>query len=161
MGYRLERLLLLGLLLNAKPSDRDIVLNDPVNSFDPLGLWGVDIGGTLIGADFSATIYDSNKSWFPSSETDIGVSTTAFGGGIKFTFDDPCESSNNNDSDLMVSWGLSKYLGISYSPDFSRKSINLGLGLGLPVSFSSSVENFTKVLVKGLKKYLTQNKWDI
>lgn len=52
----------------------------------------------------------------------------------------------------MVSWGLSKYLGISYNPDFSRKSINLGLGLGLPVSFSSSVENFAKGIGKGAEK---------
>ncbi len=119
---------------------------------DPLGLWGVDIGGTLMGADFSTTIYDSNKGWFPSSKTDIGASTTAFGGGIKFTFDDPCDSSNNNDSNLMVSWGLSKYLGVSYSPDFSQKSLNLGLGLGLPVSFSSSVENFAQGIGNGVEK---------
>ena len=116
-------------------------------------LWdygGADVGGSLMGADFSTTIYDSNKGWFSSTETDIGTSTTVFGGGLKLTLDDPCASSNDSDSDLMSSWGfLSKYLGFSHSPDFSKKSVNLGLGLGLPISFSSSIENFANSVAKG------------
>ncbi|MBW2630983.1 MAG: hypothetical protein JRC90_04325 [Deltaproteobacteria bacterium] len=125
-------------------------LNDPVNWVDPPGLWGVKIGGSLMGADFSTTIYDSNKGWFTSTETDIGVSTTAFGGGIHITFDDPCSSPSDDDSNLMVSWGLGQYLGFSYSPDFAQKSINLGLSLGLPISFSTSIENFATGVGKGI-----------
>ncbi|MBN2282420.1 MAG: hypothetical protein JXO48_00860 [Deltaproteobacteria bacterium] len=127
-------------------------LNDPVNALDPEGLWGVRIGGSLMGADISTMIYDSNKGWFPSTKPDTGVSTTAFGGGVHITFDDPCGLSSYNDSDLMVSCGLGKYLGFSYSPDFAHKSINLGLSLGLPTSFSTSCENFATSVGKGIEK---------
>jgi len=128
-------------------------LNDPVNWVDPWGLrWGFRVGGSLLGADFSAIIYDSKRGWFPSTKPDIGVSTTAFGGGIQVTFDDPCVLSGNDDSDLKVSWGLGKYLGFSYSPNFEHKSINLGLSLGLPTSFSTSIENFATSVGKGIEK---------
>jgi len=128
-------------------------LNDPVNWVDTIGLWGIEIGGSLMGFDFTTNIYDSNKGWFTSTETDIGISTTAFGGGIHIIFDDPCDLPSANDSDLMVILGLGKYLGFSYSPDFTKKSINLGLSLGLPyISFSTSIENFATSVGKGIEK---------
>jgi len=97
-------------------------LNDPINLIDPKGLWGVKIGGTLIGADFSAIIYDSNTGWFTVTKPILQVSTTIFGGGMQITFDnDPCESLTSRTEDIMIS-------------------------LGLPVSFSSSVENFATSL---------------
>jgi hypothetical protein len=117
-----------------------------VNWIDPFGLWSVDVGGSLIGADFTATIYDSDIGFLPNSKTQLTTSTTAFGGGIKINFDKSHNFPKN--TDLMVSWGISKYLGFSYSPNLDKKSLNLGLGLGLPVSFSSSYESFTKGIAK-------------
>lgn len=129
-------------------------LNDPVNWSDPWGLWGVKIGGSLVGADFSATIYNSNKGWFPSTTTDLGVSTTAFGGGIQFTFDDdPCESYSSHGEDMFVSMGIGKYLGVSYNPELTRGSANVGLSLGLPVSFGTSAENFANKLGESIGNF--------
>ena len=100
-----------------------------------------------MGIDFSATLYDSNKGWFPSTTTNIGVSTTAFGGGLQFTFDTPVDSRSCPDDDVNVSLGVfSKYLGITYNTELSRSSVNLGLGLGLPISISTSIENFAQGL---------------
>ena len=122
-------------------------LNDPINWIDPFGLWGINYGGSLMGIDFSATLYDSNKGWFPSTTTNIGVSTTAFGGGFQFTFDTPVESNSCPGDDVNVSLGfLSKYLGVTYNTELSRGSINFGYGLGLPISFSTSIENFVQGL---------------
>jgi RHS repeat-associated protein len=128
------------------------VLNNPVNLFDPLGLWGINYGGSLMGIDFSATVYDSNRGWFPSTTTDIGVSTTVVGGGLQFTFDTPVESRTNPCEDVNVSLGLGKYLGVTYNLELSRASINLGLGLGLPVSFSTPIQNFTQGLSNSLQR---------
>jgi len=123
------------------------VANNPVNWIDPWGLWSVTYGGTLMGADFSSTLYDSNSGWFPNTEPNISVSTTAAGGGLQFNFDLRCDKSSPDD-DLTVSWGLSKYLGISYNSQLSRGSVNLGLGLGLPVSFGTSAQNLSQGLSK-------------
>ena len=121
-------------------------LNNPVNLLDPLGLWGINYGGSLMGIDFSATLYDSNRGWFPSTTTDIGVSTTAFGGGLQITFDTPVESRANPCEDVNVSMGMGKFLGITYNTELSRGSVNLGLGLGLPISFSTPIQNFSQDL---------------
>ena len=127
-------------------------LNDPVNAVDPLGLWGINYSGSLMGIDFSATAYNSNKGWFPSMTTNIGVSTTAFGGGIQITFDTPVESRTNPCEDVNVSIGMGKYLGGTYNTELSRGSVNLGFGLGLPVSFSSSIQNFAQGLSNSLQR---------
>jgi len=129
-------------------------LNNPITLTDPLGLWGVRIGGSLIGADFSTAIYDSNKGWFPDTVTDLGFSTTAFGGGMQITFDnDPCESYSSRDEDMLVSMGLGKYLGVSYNPQLTRGAVNIGLGLGLPVTFSTSIENVATKLGESIGNY--------
>jgi uncharacterized protein RhaS with RHS repeats len=120
--------------------------NNPINLVDPLGLWGINYGGSLMGIDFSATLYDSNRGWFPSATTDIGVSTTAFGGGLQITFDTPVESRANPCEDFNVSMGMGKFLGITYNTELSRGSVNLGLGLGLPISFSTPIQNFSQDL---------------
>jgi len=127
-------------------------MNDPVNWIDPLGLWGINYGGSLMGIDFSATLYDANKGWFPSTTTGIGVSTTAFGGGIQFTFDTPVESRTNPCKDVNVSMGMGKYLGVTYNIELSRGSVNIGLGLGLPVTFSTPVQNFAEGLSDSLQR---------
>jgi RHS repeat-associated protein len=127
-------------------------LNDPINAIDPFGLWGINYGGSLMGIDFSATLYDSNKGWFPSTTTDIGVSTTAFGGGIQITFDTPVESRTNPCEDVNVSMGMGKYLGVTYNTELSRGSVNLGLGLGLPITFSTPIQNFAEGLSNSLQR---------
>ena len=127
-------------------------LNNPINLIDPLGLWGINYSGSLMGIDFSATAYKSNKGWFPSTTTNIGVSTTAFGGGIQITFDTPVESRTNPCEDVNVSIGMGKYLGGTYNTELSRGSVNLGFGLGLPISFSASIQNFTQGLSNSLQR---------
>ncbi|MBW2020971.1 MAG: RHS domain-containing protein, partial [Deltaproteobacteria bacterium] len=125
----------------------------PIIVGDPFGLWGILIGGSSMGIDLSTTIYDSNRGWFPSKEPDIGVSTTLVGAGLQLTFDTPIASSNPPSKDLNVSLGLlSKYTGVTYNTDLSRGSINLGLGLGSPVTFGSSIGNFTEGLGKALER---------
>jgi RHS repeat-associated protein len=122
-------------------------LNDPINLVDPYGFWGVKIGGALVGIDFSAPIYDSNSGWFSATKPNLEVSTTIFGGGIQITFDnDPCESITSKTEEIKVSLGLGKYLGVSYNLLLTRGSMNIGLSLGLPISFSSSIGSFAKGL---------------
>ena len=129
------------------------VANDPVDMVDSYGLWGINYGGSLMGIDFSATLYDSNKGWFIGTKTDIGVSTTALGGGLQFTFNTPVDSKRCPKDDLNITPGiLSKYLGFTYNIELSRGSVNIGLGLGLPVSFSTSIENFVQGLSQSIQK---------
>lgn len=116
------------------------VFNNPVNLIDPYGLLKVNIGGSGIGVDISTTLYDSNTGWFQDATGSSSVSTTLVGGGVQIVFD---TSFNPIASDLLVSFGvLSKYLGFTYDPGLSQFSVNLGLGLGLPISFSTSMDNF-------------------
>jgi hypothetical protein len=128
--------------------------NNPMNCVDPTGLWGVMVGGSWAGMDLSAELYDSDLGWAPSAETDIGVSTTLVGGGIRLTFDLPIPSETCSKEDLNISLGLSKYLGFTYNTELSRGSINMGLGLGLPVTFSTSIVNFIRGLDMVTKRIL-------
>ncbi len=57
----------------------------------------------------------------------------------------PCE-------DVSVSMDMGKYLGITYNTELSRGSVNLGLGLGLPISFSTPIQNFTEALSHSLQQ---------
>lgn len=109
---------------------------------DPDGLWAVKYGGSLMGIDFSAIAYDSKKGWFPSTTTDIDVSTTVVGGGIQILFDTPVVSRTDKSEDVNVSLGMGKYLGVTYNTELSRGSVNMGLALGLPISFSTPIQNF-------------------
>jgi RHS repeat-associated protein len=119
------------------------VINNPINWGDPFGLWGITIGGTILIFDFSTQIYDSNKGFFPSVETDIGVSTTLVGGGIQITFDTPIPSNTSPDDDFNISLALmSKYLGVTYNTELSRGSVNFGIGKGLPITFSKKICSF-------------------
>jgi hypothetical protein len=130
------------------------VFNNPTNLIDPFGLWGLKFGASSVGIDFSMIIYDSNAGWFPNPKTEIGVSTTLVGAGLQFTFDTPVESKTCSDEDVIVSLGLSKYLGSSFNTELSRGSLNVGIGLGLPANLSSSIENFTVGLSQGIQRLI-------
>jgi hypothetical protein len=105
-----------------------------------------------MGIDFTKTIYDSNQGWFPDNGNVLGVSTTAVGFGGQFTFDTPIASTTSPANDLNISLGiLSKYLGATYNTELSRASVNLGLGIGLPVTFSSTMVNFIEGLSNSLQ----------
>ncbi len=122
--------------------------NSSINYIDPIGLLTIAIGGSWGGVDFSAIIYDSKYGWWPSQKTDIGVSTTLIGGGIQILWrksDERCSIYPGAD-EVLVSVGLSKYLSYSLTPDLSFKGISLGLGIGTPISVSTSIEHFSKVL---------------
>jgi RHS repeat-associated protein len=130
------------------------VFNNPINLIDPFGLWGFKFGASSVGIDFSMVIYDSNAGWFPNPRTEIGVSTTIVGAGLQFTFDTPVESQTCSDEDVIVSLGLSKYMGSSFNTELSRGSLNVGIGLGLPANLSSSIENFTVGLSQGIQRLI-------
>ena len=124
--------------------------NNPTSWVDPYGLWGINASGSVMAIDFTKTIYDSNQGWFPDNGNVLGVSTTAVGFGGQFTFDTPIASTTSPANDLNISLGiLSKYLGATYNTELSRASVNLGLGIGLPVTFSSTMVNF----IEGLSQY--------
>ena len=84
----------------------------PLSCVDPLGLFEVRVGGTSVGVDYSITLYDSNRGWFPDTVTRIGRSTTLGGGGLSFVFDTGVRASNVSSCDEVgVSVGLGSILG--------------------------------------------------
>ena len=114
--------------------------NNPLKYIDPLGLFEVRVGGTSVGVDYSTTLYDSNRGWFPDTETRIGRSTTLGGGGLSFVFDTGVRASNVSSCDEVgVSVGLGQYLGISTNNAASQISVNFGFAIGLPVSINDTV----------------------
>ena len=128
------------------------VRNNPLIWVDPYGLWGINASGSILGIDFTKTIYDSNLGLLPNNGNVLGVSTTVVGFGGQFTFDTPIPSETSPEDDLNISIGfLSKYLGATYNTELSRASVNLGLGLGLPVTFGSTMVNFIEGLSNSLK----------
>ncbi len=133
------------------------VKNQPCNLVDPLGLWKISVGGSMMFFDISTTVYDSDYGWFPNSKPDIGVSTTLIGGGFKFSWGEPderCELYHPNSDESYVAIGVpSKYLSYEQGLDMSQKSFNVGLGLGSPISYSTSINNFGEWLRKKTQKY--------
>ena len=121
--------------------------NDPINLVDPIGLWGITVGGSVFGVDVTTTIYDLEKGWLPVSKTEVGVSTTLLGGGFQIYFKTGFKNWTKLEDQILVSVGfLSKYLGYTMDPELSRGSFNFGVGLGLPITFSTSFENFSNWL---------------
>jgi len=131
------------------------VSNDPISLVDPLGLFTIAVSGSWGGVDFSAVIYDTKYGWFPPQQTNLGVSTTLIGGGIQFFWGGPDErcSIYPGADEVLVSVGLSKYLSYSLTPDLSYKGVTIGLGIGTPISISTSMEHFSRVLHNFFNKY--------
>ncbi len=130
------------------------VTSDPVNFVDPWGLWKLGIGGSWVGVDISTIFYDSDLGWWPSDKPDFGVSTTMIGGGIQIAWGGPDErcSIYPGGDEVYASVGMSKYLSYTSTIDMSQKSVNIGLGIGTPISFSTSMENFFKKLGNKIEK---------
>jgi hypothetical protein len=133
--------------LGAGGHDRINVSNNPINFYDPYGLWGLSYGFSSFGVDIIVPLYDSNNGYFGSPS--FGVSTTLFGTGFQLSFDNPfnnpCASDDpSNDVPLSVGLGPSKYnLAGSFNEDFSRLGLAYGIGAGLPgLNYSTSMENF-------------------
>ena len=139
--------------------------NDPVNWIDPYGLargdwWdpltygasNVTGGVSAFGFDFNMFNYDDNGvEW----DLNMGISTTLFGAGIQINKDLICPNGYEEDSELYVSYSgpsiLSKYFGVSMTPDLRHGSLNIGAGIGLPVvNFSGSLESATKAVANKL-----------
>ena len=79
------------LLLNAKSSDRDIVLNDPVNAVDPEGLWS--IGASYYkGLGVAVRFGKSNGKWFIRGDAGVGL-----GGGVQWSPTDSLPGSSGED----------------------------------------------------------------
>jgi len=115
---------------------------------DPWGLYSFAFQFSSGGIDITLPIYDSNKGFggYPT----FGVSTTLLGGGLVWSFDNPCNkpaTSSEDDTYLNISTGLSKYGSVGFNQDMSRFQVNFGTGIGLPgLNYSTSMQNFTQGL---------------
>ncbi len=133
------------------------VQNDPVIFSDPLGLWSLSFGFSSMGIDIAIPLYNSNNGYFGSPS--FGTSTTLFGVGMQWSFDnplnEPCSSDDpKNDVPVSAGYGPSKYnFTGSFNQDFSRLGVTYGIGVGLPgFNYSTSMENFAKGLANILEK---------
>jgi len=115
--------------------------DNPLNFIDPSGLLEVTIGGSVGGTDFSTTVYDSAIGLLPSSDTTIGVSTTLIGGGIGIVFNTGLQATEVTATNLIGSnvGFLSKYTSFGTNSALSEISVNIGLGIGLPLTFTKTV----------------------
>jgi hypothetical protein len=117
---------------------------NPIMFMDPLGLCKtqISIGASSMLVDVNIPLYD--KSEFGIQEPNFGVSTTLVGAGLSLITDNPFISRipGENVSDVYVSVGLGKYLGITYNTDLTRVGLNVGAALALPVSLSTDIETF-------------------
>ena len=72
------------------------------------------------------------------------------GGGLQIVFNVSSDTSNPNDSECnnannpelnpAINLGLGKYLGVSLYPSTNQVSLNIGLGLALPISVSAQID---------------------
>ncbi|PLX94780.1 MAG: hypothetical protein C0621_04970 [Desulfuromonas sp.] len=127
---------------------------------DPWGLWRVSGSVSSIGIDINKSIFNSEKEGvFENENFEITASTTVFGVGLNLEVNANNEMCKYffDDSDSSISVGIpyipiaSDYLGLGYSPGKDTVSINFGSGIGLPISYSSSIENTTKSIALGLE----------
>jgi RHS repeat-associated protein len=114
--------------------------NNPINTIDPFGLrWSLGSSVGLLILDYG---WDSSN---PSRGILSVVLGQLGGAGWHFTWttdDNACDTVSGEVIPEPFTWnfGLGKYLGISFAEDLSSFSINLGLGLGFPVSVSRELE---------------------
>ncbi len=132
--------------------------NNPVNWTDPMGLEAfgpemienfvpdstihysrTNVGGSILFTDYSTQIHNRNGNWF-STKTDIGVSTSLIGGGTEFVFNISDLNGFNAIGNLAFTFGLNRYLGISYYPLSGQFGINVGLGITPPINISKTID---------------------
>jgi len=109
------------------------VKNNPLRYIDPSGLDGYSFSGVGVGG--TAGPLDVSWSSTKPTTTQINLSTPQIGGGIKFCFSKK-KPRDNAIPNLNHNIGLGKFLGVSYSDDFTDISINVGLGL-VPISWDT------------------------
>lgn len=120
--------------------------NSPIIHRDPEGLeWKWGANANLLLFDYG---WDSSNPSNANLSLDIG---SLIGGGFQFTWvndslpkpiEDKNGKCNGQAKPVPLTWniGLNKYLGISIGEDFSSVSLNIGMGIGLPLSVSSPIE---------------------
>lgn len=119
-----------------------VVQDDPVNFRDPSGLtWKLGSSVNLLFFDYG---WDTSNPSKANLNLDLG---SVVGGGWQFTWEKDSNkkcgtSSNGQATPIPNTWnfGLNKYLGISVGENFSSFSLNIGLGIGLPISVTSPIE---------------------
>ena len=118
-----------GLLADpAQQLSNSYVSNNPLRWVDPLGLWKLSIGASLLGSDVNVEIYDSDSGF--TGEVSTGESTTILGAG--FTLSEITPSLKESDKgNLSITHGLSKYASYGFNSR-GQIQISVGKGIGFP-----------------------------
>ncbi len=116
------------------------VLGDPVNLVDLYGLkWSLGSSFGILAADYGWDTSDPSKGNLNAAIGQLGGA----GWHVTWTSDHSQARPVNGETIVIpTTWsvGLGKYLGVSFADDFSSFSFNIGLGVGLPITFSSPLE---------------------
>ena len=99
-------------------------------------LWFVDLSGMC-------SILDTYTLWIDCMFDSFGLSTTLIGAGVSLIYDTGFQVaaiSPGDEVDMTV--GFSKYLSIGSNNAANKISYNVGLGIGLPISFGKELGVF-------------------
>jgi len=114
------------------------VLGDPVNNLDMLGFFKVNVGGVFAGFRYTATLYDSDIGWLPSSKTEVHAVPSLIGGGLSIEFDPgkpmQCRATRANPPlDIDITIGIGKHMGVGWNDAQGKTWIGAGLEIGSPI----------------------------
>ena len=90
--------------------------------------------------DYSTKLHSIEKGLFPSTQTDLGVSTNLIGGGAQIVFSASDIIGWKAIGNTAMTFGIGRYLGISIYPASAQISLNIGLGLAPPLSISTQID---------------------
>ena len=88
-----------------------------------------NLSGSMLFTDYSTQLHISHGGLFPSTQTDLGVSTSLIGGGAQFVFTDSDISGCDTLGNTAITFGIGRYLGVSIYPATGQISFNIGLGV--------------------------------